>query len=136
MYSVGESVGLYCADTFGSSNLVQWLDSAGTVLASSSTSVTLNINLITDRYNGAEYTCRIHSFGSTRDLNYTIIVLSEFGWLLASMTRTHACTCSHLDLYDQIESIIGLGTSRVVFRGSGSDPPPPPLFAIEIAPQY
>lgn len=77
MYSVGESVRLYCADTFGSANLLQWLDSAGTVLTSSSTSVTLNINLITDRHDGAVYTCRVHSFGSTRDLNYTSIVLSE-----------------------------------------------------------
>ena len=77
LYSVGESVSLHCTDTFGSANLVQWLDSHGTVLTSSSTSVTLNINLITDRHHGAEYTCRIHSFGSTRDLNYTSIVLSE-----------------------------------------------------------
>ena len=77
MYSVGESVSISCADTTGSAILVQWLNSAGRVLTSGSGSVTLTINLITDRHHGLEYTCRIHSLGVTRDLNYTIFVLSE-----------------------------------------------------------
>lgn len=100
LYSVGESVSLYCADTFGSANLVQWLDSAGTVLASSSTSVTLNINLITDRHHGAEYTCRIQSFGSNRDLNYTSIVLSESVHLNPHIHTVIISTSSILNILD------------------------------------
>ena len=94
LYSVGESLRLYCTDIFGSANLVQWLDSTGTVLASSSSAVTLNINLITDRHNGLEYTCRIQSFGSSRDLNYTSIVISEFFIMYALITVTLLIPCS------------------------------------------
>ena len=74
MYSVGEAVDIYCADTTGSANLVLWLNSTGTVLSSGSTSATLPIALITDRLHGEEYTCRTLS----QDSNYTIFVLSEF----------------------------------------------------------
>ena len=77
MYSIGEAVNLNCADTTGSANLVQWLNSTGMVLTFSSTSVTLTISLLTDEHHGIEYTCRIHSSGVLSDLNYTIIVLSK-----------------------------------------------------------
>lgn len=79
MYSVGEAVNLNCVDTSGSENLVQWLNSTGTVLTFGMASVTLTINLITDRHHALQYTCRVHSSsGVTQDLNYTFIVLSEF----------------------------------------------------------
>lgn len=81
MYSVGEAVTINCADTTGSSNLVQWLNSTDseTVLTSSSTSsVTLTINTVTDRHHGRKYICRIQSPGDSRDIHYTIIILSEF----------------------------------------------------------
>lgn len=78
MYSAGEAVNLNCVDTTGSANLVQWLNSTGVVLTSGSTAATLSINVVTDRHHGLRYTCRIHSSGSSRDLNYTIIVLSKF----------------------------------------------------------
>ncbi len=84
MYSVGESVSINCADTTGSTNLVQWLNSTGTVLSFGSASITLTINLVTDRHHGLEYICRIHSSGNTRDLNYTIIVLSKCNYSVTS----------------------------------------------------
>ena len=78
MYSVGEAVSIDCVDTTGSANLVQWLDSTGTVLTFGSASVTLTISLIADTHHGLEYTCRIHSSSAvTQDSSYTIIVLSE-----------------------------------------------------------
>ena len=78
MYSVGEAVNINCADTTGSANLVQWLNSTGTVLSSGSTYATLPIALITDRLHGAEYTCRTYLSRVTRDSNYTIFVLGMF----------------------------------------------------------
>ncbi len=78
MYSVGETVAISCVDTTGSTNLVQWLNSTGSVLMFGSTSITLTIGTITDRHHGLEYTCRIHLTSEvTQDLNYTIFILSE-----------------------------------------------------------
>ena len=78
MYSAGEAVNINCVDTSGRADLVQWINSTGTVLTSSlSTSVTLTINSITDQHQGLDYICRIRSSGVTRDLNYTFIVLSK-----------------------------------------------------------
>ena len=76
LYSVGEAVDLNCADTAGSSNVVQWLNSAGAVLASGSTSATLSYSVLTDGHHGTELTCRILA-GVVRDSDYTIIVLSK-----------------------------------------------------------
>ena len=79
MYSAGEGVNINCVDSSGTADLMQWLNSTGTVLASSlSTSVTLTINSITDQHHGLNYVCRIHSPGVIRDLNHEIIVLSEY----------------------------------------------------------
>lgn len=77
MYSVGEAVNINCAPRSASSSLVQWLNSTGELISFGLKSVTLTISQITDRHHGLGYTCRILS-ESTRDLNYTLIVLSEF----------------------------------------------------------
>ena len=78
MYSSGEAVSINCIDSSGTANLVQWINSTGTILTSSlSTAVTLTFASVTDQHHGIDYVCRIHSSGVTRDLNYTIIVLSE-----------------------------------------------------------
>lgn len=79
MYPSGEAVSINCIDNSGTANLVQWINSTGTVLtSSSSTAVTLSIASVTDQHHGTDYVCRIHSSGVTRDLNYTIIVLGEY----------------------------------------------------------
>lgn len=79
MYSIGEAVTISCTDTTGLASSVQWVNATGTVLSSSSTSsATLTINTITDQHHENEYICRIHLSGSSRDLNYTTIVLSKF----------------------------------------------------------
>lgn len=78
MYSSGEAVSINCIDSSGTANLVQWINSTGTVLtSSSSTAVTLTIASVTDQHHGNDYVCRIHSPGVARDLNYTIIVLGK-----------------------------------------------------------
>ena len=83
MYSAGESVTINCVDRSGTANQVQWLDSMGTVLTSSlSTSVALTINSVTDQHHSLDYICRIFLSEVIRDLNYTIIVLSECKSLL------------------------------------------------------
>ena len=69
---------LSCVDTSGTANLVQWINSTGTVLTfSSSNAVTLTFASVSDQHHGVDYICRIHSPGVTHDLNYTIIVLGE-----------------------------------------------------------
>lgn len=86
MYSSGEAVSINCIDISGIANLVQWINSTGTVLTSSSSAaVILTIASITDQHHGNNYICRIHSSGVTRDLNYTIIVLGKQNPVIADM---------------------------------------------------
>ncbi len=77
MYSIGDSVTLNCADTSGSTSMVQWLNSAGTVLNSATTTTALTFSTLTDQNHETTYTCRVHSSGTITDLSYTIIILSE-----------------------------------------------------------
>ena len=78
MYSSGEAVSINCIDSSGTANLVQWINSTGIVLTSSSSmAVTLTIASVTDQHHSNDYICRIHSSGVTHDLNYTIIVLGK-----------------------------------------------------------
>ena len=79
MYSAGQSVNISCIDSNGTADLLQWIDPMGAVLtSSSSTSVTLTFNSISDQQHGLDYICRTRSAGVTQDFNYTIIVLSEY----------------------------------------------------------
>ena len=78
MYAVGEEVNINCVDTSKTADQVEWLNSTGTVLIFSlSSTVTLNIDMITDEHHGLIYTCRIRSLGIVHDINYNIIVLGE-----------------------------------------------------------
>ena len=75
---VGETVSLDCIDTTETATSVQWLNSTGHVLASSTTlSVSLNINPITDVHHGMRYTCRIHAEDLMTDLIFTVIILGK-----------------------------------------------------------
>lgn len=76
MYAIGEEVNINCVDTSNSAEQVEWLNSTGTVLIFSlSSTVTLNIDAITDEHHGLTYTCRIRSSETVHDINYNIIVL-------------------------------------------------------------
>ena len=76
MYAIGEEVNINCVDTSNTAEQVEWLNSTGTVLISSlSSTVTLNIDTITDEHHGRTYTCRIRSSETVHDINYSIIVL-------------------------------------------------------------
>ena len=76
MYAIGEEVNINCVDTSNTAEQVEWLNSTGTVLISSlSSTVTLNIDTITDEHHGHTYTCRIRSSETVHDINYSIIVL-------------------------------------------------------------
>jgi hypothetical protein len=102
MYSSGEAVSITCIDSSGIANLVQWINSTGTVLtSSSSTAVTLTIASVTDQHHGNDYICRIHSSGVTRDLNYTIVILGKY----IEFCDRHFETTSFLYLqYHQVHS--------------------------------
>lgn len=79
MYAVGEEVNVNCVDTSKTADRVEWLNSTETVLIFSlSSTVTLNINMITDEHHGRIYTCRIRSSGVEHDINYYIIALREY----------------------------------------------------------
>lgn len=88
MYSVGETVNISCGDPNGF--LVVWLSSTGEVISYGLTSAALNINSITDRHHEQEYTCRIQSPEATRDLNYTIIIISK----VISSVSPLVCICN------------------------------------------
>jgi len=77
MYSVGEAVTISCGDGSGSADMVEWLNSTEAVLFSGSSSATLTIDVLMDSHHGSEYTCRLHSSGVTKDLIYTVVVLSK-----------------------------------------------------------
>ena len=78
MYSAGDSVSINCVDSSGMADQLQWVDPAGSVLTtSSSTSVTLAWSSITDQHHGVDYVCRIRTLGVTQDFNYTLIILSK-----------------------------------------------------------
>ena len=73
-----------CVDTSNTAEQVEWLNSTGTVLIFSlSSTVTLNIDTITDEHHGLTYTCRIRSMTSEtiHDINYNIIVLGMYSSL-------------------------------------------------------
>jgi len=76
MFSIGDSVTLNCADTSGSATMVQWLNSAGTVVNSATTATSLTLSL-NDQHHESEYICRVYMSGVMVDLNYTIFVLSK-----------------------------------------------------------
>lgn len=78
MYAIGEEVNINCVDTSKTADQVEWLNSTGTVLIFSlSSTVTLNIDMITDEHHGLFYTCRIRSSAIVHSINYNIIVLGE-----------------------------------------------------------
>lgn len=76
MYAIGEEVNINCVDTSNTAEQVEWLNSTGTVLIFSlSSTVTLNIDTITDKHHNLTYTCRIRASETVHDINYDIIVL-------------------------------------------------------------
>ena len=78
MYAIGEEVNINCVDTSETSEQVEWLNSTGSVLIFSlSSTVTLNIDTITDEHHGLTYTCRIRSSENINDIRYSIFVLGE-----------------------------------------------------------
>ena len=78
MYTAGEEVNINCVDSHETAEQVEWLNSTGTVLIFSLSSVvTLTIDTITDEHHGLDYTCRIRSSGTTHDISYNIIVLGN-----------------------------------------------------------
>ena len=118
MYSSGESVSINCIDSSGIANLVQWINSTGTVLTSSSSAaVMLTIASVTDQRHGNNYICRIHSSGVTRDLNYTIIVLGKQNPMIVDVKLSlfHISSVPPSSLMTQI-SPSSTGTQRA---GSG-----------------
>ena len=78
MFSIGDSVTLNCADTSGSAAMVQWLNSAGTVVNSATTTTSLTFSTLSDQQHESVYTCRVLMSGVMEDLNYTVLVLSKF----------------------------------------------------------
>ena len=77
-FSIGNSVTLNCADTSGSAAMVQWLNSAGTVINLATTSTPLTFSTLSDQQHESVFTCRALLSGVMEDLNYTILVLSKF----------------------------------------------------------
>ena len=84
MYAIGEEVNVNCVDASNTAEQVEWLNSTGTVLIFSlSSTVTLNIDIITDEHHGLTYTCRIRASDHeiVHDINYNIIVLGTYNTL-------------------------------------------------------
>ena len=87
LYAVGESTSVNCNDLAGNATLLQWLDDAGNVVASSiGGSVTLQINPITDTQSGQVYRCRLYNVDVLRnELTFQIIAFGEYNTILYCM---------------------------------------------------
>ena len=77
LYNVGNVLSITCTDNTGTSISIAWVDESDNLLASSSISVTLTIN-ITDVQHDRVYTCRRFFMSAPAiDIDLKVIVLGE-----------------------------------------------------------